>query len=65
MLPAELTRRAKSLGINLSSVSQAAIERAVRLAETKRWQEENEEAFDYANEHVRRHGLFADEWRRF
>jgi antitoxin CcdA len=65
MLPAELTRRAKSLGINLSSVSQLAIERAVRLAETKRWQAENEEAFDYADEHARKHGLFADEWRRF
>ena len=65
MLPAALTKRAKELGLNLSAISQIAIERAVRESETKKWQAENEEAFEYAHEHARKHGLFADEWRRF
>lgn len=65
MLPAALATRAKELGINLSAVSAQAIEQAVREAETRKWQDENEEAFEYANAHFRKHGLFADRWRKF
>lgn len=65
VLPADLAARAKALGINLSAVSAQAIERAVHEAETRRWQEENDEAFEYANAHFSKHGLFADQWRKF
>jgi post-segregation antitoxin (ccd killing protein) len=60
-----LAARAKELGINLSAVSAQAIERAVRDAETRKWQEDNDEAFEYVNAHFRKHGLFADRWRKF
>ena len=64
-LRADLVQRAKQLGLNLSGLLEEAVERAFREAERKAWLEENEAAFRDANEHIAKHGLFSDEWRKF
>ena len=62
---ADLVRRAKRLGLNLSGLFEDAIERAVIDAERKAWVKANEEAIDAYNAHVAKHGVFSDSWRRF
>ncbi len=62
---ADLVRRAKALGLNLSGLLEEAIERAIREAERQKWLEDNREAFRDANEHFEKHGLFSDDWREF
>ena len=64
-LRADLVRRAKQLGLNLSGLLEDAIERAIREAERKQWLEENEGAIRDANDHFEKHGLFSDSWRKF
>ncbi len=62
---ADLVRRAKQLGLNLSGLLEAAIERAIREAERQKWLVDNQAAIHDANEHFEKHGLFSDEWREF
>jgi len=62
---ADLVRRAKQLGLNLSSLLEEAIERAIREAERRKWLEDNQDAIRAANEHFAKHGLFSDDWREF
>lgn len=62
---ADLVKRAKQLGLNLSGLAESAIEHAIREAENAKWLEENEEAIRYTNDHVAKHGLFSDSWRKF
>ncbi len=64
-LPADLVARAKELGLNLSGLLEEAVIRAIRDAERAQWLADNEEAFQYANEHFQKHGLFSDRWRKF
>lgn len=64
-LRADLVRRAKELGLNLSEILDAALEQAVKDAEAKSWLEENREAIEEYNAHVAKHGLFSDGRRRF
>jgi antitoxin CcdA len=64
-LRADLVRRAKELGLNLSGLLEDAVERAIREAERKAWLDENEAAFQSANQHMAKHGLFSDDWREF
>lgn len=62
---ADLVRRAKELGLNLSGLLEDAIERAIRDAERQKWLEDNKAAIRNANEHFEKHGLFSDDWREF
>ncbi|HEX5060794.1 MAG TPA: type II toxin-antitoxin system CcdA family antitoxin [Kofleriaceae bacterium] len=62
---ADLVKRAKELGLNLSGLLESALEEAIRTAEREQWMRENEEAIDYWNEWVKKHGSFADQWRKF
>ena len=64
-LRADLVRRAKQLGLNLSDVVDAALEQAVQAAERAAWLEENREAIDEYNAMVAKRGLFGDGRRRF
>ena len=64
-LRVDLVQRAKQLGLSLSGLLEEAVERAIREAERQAWLEENEAAFRDANEHMAKHGLFSDEWRKF
>jgi antitoxin CcdA len=64
-LRADLVRRAKALGLNLSEVLDAALEQAVKEAEGRSWLEENRDAIEEYNALVAKHGVFGDGRRRF
>jgi antitoxin CcdA len=61
----DLVDRAKALDLNLSEVVEAALEQAIVAAEQARWLAENEDAIDYFNKFVEKHGLFGEEFRDF
>ena len=63
-LRADLVRRATSLGIDLSSLVEAALEREIQNRE-QAWLGENRFAIRTYNERVGREGIFGDEIRRF
>ncbi|MEI9406555.1 type II toxin-antitoxin system CcdA family antitoxin [Mesorhizobium argentiipisi] len=52
-----LIDEANALGMDMSSLAEAAIAAVVSAEKTRRWQEENKEAIDSWNDYVRRHGL--------
>ena len=62
---ADLVKRAKELGLNLSGLLEGALEQAIREAEREKWMRENEEAIDGWNRWVAKHGSFSDQWRKF
>lgn len=64
-LRADLVRRAKSLGLNLSEIVDAALEQAVKEAEGRSWLDENRDAIDEYNALVTKRGVFSDGRRRF
>lgn len=64
-LRADLVRRAKKLGLNLSEILNIALEQAVRAAEGRAWVEENRDAIDEYNALVAKRGVFGDGRRRF
>lgn len=64
-LRAELVRRAKELGLNLSEIVERSLEEAVRRAEERVWLAENEKAIADYNAGVEKRPLFGDDWRRF
>jgi antitoxin CcdA len=64
-LPADLVRRARALGLNLSQVVERALAAAIREAEQGRWLAENDQAIDQYNAFVERHGVFGDGDRGF
>jgi len=60
-----LLEAAKALDINLSATLERALEAEVRARRRERWLEENREAIDAYNEHVREHGVWSDGLRGF
>ena len=58
-------QRAKALDLNLSDVVESALEQAIIAAEQARWLAENQEAIDYYNAFVEKHGVFGEEFRDF
>jgi antitoxin CcdA len=58
-------QRAKGLGLNLSEVVEEALDKAIREAEQARWVAENEQAIEYYNAFVEKHGMFGEEFRQF
>ena len=60
-----LLEDARSLDINLSATLEKALLEEVRAARRARWKEENREAIEAYNEHVRQHGVFGDGVRKF
>ncbi|HEY0478727.1 MAG TPA: type II toxin-antitoxin system CcdA family antitoxin [Kofleriaceae bacterium] len=61
----DLVQRAKALDLNLSEVVESALEQAIVAAEQARWLAENDDAIDYFNAFVEKHGLFGEEFRQF
>lgn len=61
----DLVERAKALDLNLSEVVETALEQAIVAAEQARWLAENEDAIDYFNKFVEKHGVFGEEFRDF
>ena len=64
-LRVDLVQRAKALELNLSEVVERALEQAIVTAEQARWLAENEDAIDYYNSFVEKHGVFGEEFREF
>ena len=62
---ADLVRRAKALGLNLSRLFEEALEEALKERERAEWRERNAKAIDRYNDRVAEHGVFSDDWRRF
>jgi antitoxin CcdA len=61
----DLLRQAKELGINLSQTLEGELEKRVRNARAKAWQEENRDAIDAYNRYVAEHGVWSDGLRTF
>jgi len=61
----DLLRKARELGINLSSALEQALEQIVRRRLCEQWLEENRFAIESYNERVEEHGVFSDGVRRF
>ncbi|RWB54226.1 type II toxin-antitoxin system CcdA family antitoxin [Mesorhizobium sp.] len=64
-IDSRLIEDVKALGIDISSIAEAAIAAAVSAEKTRRWQDENREAIDSWNDYVRRHGLPLAKYRLF
>lgn len=64
-LNSDLLRLGKDLGLNLSSVAEAAIAQAVKDSLEERWLKENAEAIQAYNQRAEAHGVFSDDLRAF
>lgn len=62
---ADLVKRARELGLNLSGLLESALESAIRTAEREAWEQDSAEAIDQYNAWVAKHGAFGDTWRKF
>ncbi|EPC6044839.1 MULTISPECIES: type II toxin-antitoxin system CcdA family antitoxin [Serratia] len=61
----ELFQRAKSLGVNVSSVLTDALSVRVRDIEIQQWREQNRAALEELNRITEENGLLSDEYRTF
>lgn len=62
---ADLLRKARQAGLNLSQTLEHALELATRDIEQKRWLDENRDAIQAYNDHVERDGVFSAGLRTF
>lgn len=62
---ADLLRRARELGLNVSAILESALVEAVRSGAQARWRTENREAIEAYNRQVEREGCFGDRLRSF
>jgi antitoxin CcdA len=61
----DLLAAAREAGINLSAALERALTEELAAAKRLRWRMENRDAIDAYNEHIEKHGVFADDVRRF
>jgi len=54
---------AKQLGLNLSQVLEDELKKRVTEERTRRWQEENREAFEAHNQFIEKHGIWSGKYR--
>jgi antitoxin CcdA len=64
-LNSDLLRQGKELGLNLSSIAEAALAEAVRAGRAEAWLRENAEAILAYNRPALDDGIFSDGFRRF
>jgi antitoxin CcdA len=64
-LNSDLLRLGKDLGLNLSSVAEAALACAMRARLAERWLEENQNAIESYNRRIEAQGAFSDGLRTF
>lgn len=64
-LDADLASAARSLGLNMSRLAEAAIEAAAKEERNRRWREENKDAIAAHAEEVERDGLPLSRFRSF
>jgi antitoxin CcdA len=61
----DLLHRARTGGLNLSSILEAALEQRLRQQARERWLTENRAGVDAYNEQVEKHGVFSEGLRAF
>ncbi|HEJ7973651.1 TPA: type II toxin-antitoxin system CcdA family antitoxin [Serratia marcescens] len=61
----DLFQRAKSLGVNVSSVLTDALSVRVRDIEIQQWRKQNRAALEELNRITEENGLLSDEYRTF
>ena len=61
----DLLEKAKYYKINISSSVEKTLEKLVKEAEIKKWEEENKIAIEEYNKRVSKNGLFSDGLRSF
>ena len=61
----DLLDAAREAGLYLSATLESALEGALAEEKHKRWREENRDAIAAYNDHVEKHGAFADDVRSF
>lgn len=61
----DLLVAAREAGVNLSATLERALTEELAAAKRKKWREDNREAIQAYNERIEKHGLFADDVRRF
>ena len=64
-LDADVASAARSLGLNMSRVAEAAIAEAAKVERNRRWRDENRAAISAYEEEVAREGLPLAEFRNF
>jgi len=64
-LNSDLVKLGKDLGLNLSSIAEAALAQAVGERLGRRWLEENAAAIQAYNRRVEKRGVFSDGLRAF
>jgi antitoxin CcdA len=61
----DLLEAARSYGINLSATLESALGEELRRLRQQKWLNDNREAITAYNEHLEKHGVFADGLRKF
>jgi antitoxin CcdA len=61
----DLLAAARAAGINLSAALEKALAEELAQAKRKQWRLENRSSIAAYNEHVEKHGVFSDDFRRF
>jgi antitoxin CcdA len=64
-LDEQLVETARSLGLNMSRLAEAAISEAARLERNRLWRAENQAAIDAYAEEIAREGLPLGQFRSF
>ncbi len=64
-LDAEVVETARSLGLNMSRLAEAAISEVARIERNRLWREENQAAIAAYTEEVERGGLALSRFRSF
>ena len=64
-LNSDLLKLGKELGLNLSSVAEAALAYAVNARLAERWLEENQAGIESYNRRIETQGVFSDGLRSF
>ena len=64
-LDAEVAKSARSLGLNMSRLAEAAILEAAKVERNRLWREENQPAIDIYSEEIAKEGLPLAGYRSF
>jgi antitoxin CcdA len=62
---ADLLAAARESGVNLSATLERALREELAARRRRRWREDNRQAIQAYNDHVDKHGAFADDVRSF
>ncbi len=63
-LNSDLVRQAKTYRINLSAMLEERLKEEIRKRKEQEWLQENRKAIEYFNDHIEKHGTFAEQlWR--